>query len=303
MIFCVMNDESERREGLKALLRQVNRQATAIDARDWRQAQRVVERTPPDLLLIDWQSRWMKASDLKLFLRKHPKMAAAILADDAQSAAVAAFLQAGVLGVVPRDLAPRLIVRAFELVLLGGHYVPATALDPTLSAAPRYCPRRAEHLAAALTRRPHLDDIPPLSPRQHQIMRLVHLGNTNKVIARALGISEGTVKIHLSSVFRALGATNRAAAVAIYNGWQFRGLQALNRPAQPVREEPLIEGKTLPPELPVAAVGTVAPGHQADTASHWLVAAEPPVVYRTRACKQDPAAAQPETQDAEHEPD
>ena len=36
-----------------------------------------------------------------------------------------------------------------------------------------------------------------LSPRQQQIMRCVHMGNTNKVIAKTLGISEGTVKIHL----------------------------------------------------------------------------------------------------------
>ncbi|CAJ5307167.1 DNA-binding response regulator [Burkholderia pseudomallei] len=50
-------------------------------------------------------------------------------------------------------------------------------------------------------------------------MRFVHMGSTNKMIARTLGISEGTVKIHLASIFQQLGATNRAAAVAIYNGW------------------------------------------------------------------------------------
>ena len=50
-------------------------------------------------------------------------------------------------------------------------------------------------------------------------MRCVHMGSTNKMIARTLGISEGTVKIHLASIFQQLGAPNRAAAVAIYNGW------------------------------------------------------------------------------------
>jgi DNA-binding NarL/FixJ family response regulator len=276
MIFLCLNDQSERREGLKALLRQVNRHATTIDARDWRQAQRVVERTPPDLLLIDWQSQWMKVADLTLFLSKHPTLPAAVLADDARPSAVATFMQAGVLGVVPRDLAPKLIVRAFELVLLGGHYVPARALDLDVSVAPPYCPKRAEHVAGALTRKVHIEDLPPLSPRQHQIMRLVHLGSTNKVIARALGISEGTVKIHLSCVFRALGATNRAAAVAIYNGWQFNGLRALRRDTELAALEVPGADNDAAAE---AVVASIAPVQQADMAARWLMAAEPEAAY------------------------
>ncbi|CAB3720074.1 hypothetical protein LMG27174_04880 [Paraburkholderia rhynchosiae] len=47
------------------------------------------------------------------------------------------------------------------------------------------------------------------------------------MIARTLGISEGTVKIHLTSIFQQLGAPNRAAAVALYNGWLTNHLQVL----------------------------------------------------------------------------
>jgi hypothetical protein len=57
------------------------------------------------------------------------------------------------------------------------------------------------------------------------------MGSTNKTIARTLGISEGTVKIHLASIFAQLGAPNRAAAVAIYNGWQNGYLEVLRRGA------------------------------------------------------------------------
>lgn len=269
MIFCVLNEQPERREGLKALLRQVNRQATALDARDWRQAERVLARASPDLLVIDWQSPAMQSRDLTLFLRDHPRLPAAVLADDAAADAVTTFMHAGVLGVIPRDLAPRLIVRAFELVLLGGHYVPARALDIGLPKAPAYQPRHHEASAQALPRRPNLDGPSPLSPRQHQIMRLVHLGNTNKVIARALGISEGTVKIHLSSMFRLLGATNRAAAVAIYNGWQFQGLNVL-------RGTESLAVARVPEELD----RTPIPAHD-DATRPWLFAAEPGARYQT----------------------
>ncbi len=269
MIFCVMNEYAERREGLKALLRQVNRQATALDARDWRQAESILARTEPDLLVIDWHSPTMHSRDLSSFLRDHPNLPAAVLADDAAGAAVATFIHAGVLGVVPRDLAPRLIVRALELVLLGGHYIPARALDLDL---PDAAPYRARHAASvqSLPRRPNLDGPSPLSPRQRQIMRLVHLGNTNKVIARALGISEGTVKIHLASMFRMLGATNRAAAVAIYNGWQFDNLRVLNG------RDPAGAGNDPKPPAPSA------PDPAPDALRHWLFAAEADACYRTR---------------------
>ncbi len=60
-------------------------------------------------------------------------------------------------------------------------------------------------------------------------MRCVHMGSTNKMIARTLGISEGTVKIHLTSIFQQLGASNRAAAVALYNGWMSSHLQVLRK--------------------------------------------------------------------------
>jgi hypothetical protein len=55
----------------------------------------------------------------------------------------------------------------------------------------------------------------------------VYMGNTNKMIPRTLGISEGTVKIHLASIFQQLGAPNRAVAVAIYNGWLAAQLEVL----------------------------------------------------------------------------
>lgn len=58
--------------------------------------------------------------------------------------------------------------------------------------------------------------IPPttkelLSPRQRQIFELVVVGQSNKEIARTLGVSECTVKIHITKLFKKLGARNRSA--------------------------------------------------------------------------------------------
>lgn len=243
MRFSVFNSDAERREGLKALLRQVDRQAGFGEAQDWPQAERMLRRLQPDLLLIDWED-WMSPLDARALLAKHPGLPVAVLVDDISPAYVRSFVEKGVLGVIPRSTDPRVIVRALEMVLLGVHYIPADALSLNASAASAASNRRVRPLAdphardlVAPTKRPSLTG--GLSPRQEQIMRCVHMGSTNKMIARALGISEGTVKIHLATIFQQLGAPNRAAAVAIYNGWLTAQLEVLrggqNRIPRPAR--------------------------------------------------------------------
>jgi DNA-binding CsgD family transcriptional regulator len=137
-------------------------------------------------------------------------------------------MDAGVHGVIPRTTNPLLIVRLLELVLAGGHYAPFSSdssdgVRSAVQAVPAVAPPR--DLTADPPRRKRFTGA--LSPRQEQIMRCVHMGSTNKMIARTLGISEGTVKIHLASIFQQLGAPNRAAAVAIYNGWLTPQLEVL----------------------------------------------------------------------------
>lgn len=54
-----------------------------------------------------------------------------------------------------------------------------------------------------------------LSPRERQILGLLCEGLPNKLICRELGISEGTVKVHLGKIFRALGVSSRLQAVLV----------------------------------------------------------------------------------------
>jgi DNA-binding CsgD family transcriptional regulator len=168
---------------------------------------------------------------------------------------------------VPRNLDPTLIVRALEIVLLGGHYVPARALVPALE--PVFVPRRD---AEPKEFRKGSKRFNTLSLRQQQIMRCVHMGSTNKIIAKTLGISEGTVKIHLGSIFQQLGAPNRAAAVAIYNGWQNGYLEVLKREADASPRPALGDAGPLP--LRATALLTYAPLPEIE--EHLLpMAAEP----------------------------
>lgn len=227
MRFAVLSSEAERRDGLKALLRQIDRQARFCEARDWAHASRAMRPVPPELLVVDWQDP-MRACAVRALLAEYPRLRIAAFVDGIVPGRVRTLVGAGIHGIIPRATNPLLIVRLLELVLAGGLYAPFLTETETHNALPAALPTR-ERLPDT-PRRKRL--MPALSPRQEQIMRCVHMGSTNKMIARTLGISEGTVKIHLASIFQQLGAPNRAAAVAIYNGWLTPQLEVLRANGQ-----------------------------------------------------------------------
>lgn len=238
MRFAVFNPDAERREGIKALLRQIDLRARFNDAPDWRAAERAMQRFSPNLLVVDWH-RGIRPGELRNFANRHRTLPIAVLVDNVQSQPYAeGLLNEGARGIIGRSTEAVIIVKLLELILIGGSHLPADVLCKPWPSPLQSLPRQTKAGAAARKRRP----IVHLSPRQEQILRCVHMGSTNKMIARALGISEGTVKIHLTSIFQQLGAPNRAAAVAIYNGLLSGQLEVLRtegeRAAKPVHGAP-----------------------------------------------------------------
>ncbi|KVD50467.1 helix-turn-helix transcriptional regulator [Burkholderia sp. MSMB1072] len=277
MRFLVLNSDAERRDGLKTLLRQIDRHASINDAPDGFQARRLLRTQRFDLVAIDWLDVG-RLSELQALGNACSPTPVAVLVDDISPDAIQRFFNYGVAGVIPHSTRPHLIVRALEIVLLGGYYIPPIALSllPSTATATARHDAHFQTLAGSLPRRPPSG---LLSPRQAQIMRFVHMGSTNKMIARTLGISEGTVKIHLASIFQQLGAANRAAAVAIYNGWLSPHLEVLlanrNRARKPAVGEhgpaPLrTQRHDHPYPLPIANTGT----------QDLPLAAEPPARFR-----------------------
>ena len=101
-------------------------------------------------------------------------------------------LEAGAMGFIPKTSPSDVLLNALRLVFSGSIYVPQEAL------AGRDVPTRIG---------------PDLTPRQTEVMQMLLLGLSNKRICRQLGISENTVKVHMTAVLRALGAENRTQAV------------------------------------------------------------------------------------------
>lgn len=132
-----------------------------------------------------------------------PAMRIAAFAEHAEPREILAVLSAGALGFVPKDIGiGKDLLGALRTVAAGEIFVPASIVSPVEE-------RRAGEP-------PSVDGkaLASLTARQRQVIRLLSQGHANKVIARELGISPSTVKVHVHAAFRALGVHSRLAAVA-----------------------------------------------------------------------------------------
>jgi DNA-binding NarL/FixJ family response regulator len=148
--------------------------------------------------------------------RRHPSVPVIVLSGYEDPALMRGALERGVLGFIPKAYSPEVMLSAVRLVLAGGVYVPPmmlSALPPGVVAASAEQPasgaaRSASGGSATLE---SLRSV--LTERQVEVLQLLSHGKPNKLIGRSLGISEGTVKIHLAAIFRALNVRNRTEAV------------------------------------------------------------------------------------------
>ena len=149
--------------------------------------------------------------------RRHPAVPLIVLSGTEDPAVMRSALECGVLGFIPKAYSPEVMLSAVRLVLAGGVYVPPmmlSALPPGIvagvaGAAAGDAP--AARAGSAPHSLEHLRNV--LTERQVEVLQLLSQGKPNKLIGRALGISEGTVKIHLAAIFRALNVRNRTEAV------------------------------------------------------------------------------------------
>lgn len=125
-------------------------------------------------------------------------------------------LEVGVHGYVPKGLGIDELADAIRAILNGAVYVPESLSNPP-------APKAAGPL----------DEVGPrLTPRQRDVLELLVEGKSNKEIARNLDLGEGTVKIHMAALFRALGVRNRSSAAVL-------GARLLGSPQDQLGQSPV----------------------------------------------------------------
>lgn len=140
-----------------------------------------------------------------------------LTAYDDMAQKVLAFLS-GAWGYCTKDIQPIELVERIRAVLRGYYFFSDEIL----------CPKELHHWLVVQTngedeaeKYENLAQISPLSPREMEVLSLLTSGQSNKEIARQMGISHQTVKNHLASLFRKLGVDDRTQAVlyALKMGW------------------------------------------------------------------------------------
>ena len=194
MKILLVDDHKLVRAGLVLVLKQMEEGVDLIEAGTGREAIEVAEATPDiDLVLMDLdlpEGSGLEA--LTAINAKNPKLPVVILSAMEDQTMVSRAMELGARGFIPKSATGEVMLNSLRLVLSGGVCLP-----------PGYgeVPRGEANM-----------EIPNLTQRQLEVLRLMAQGNSNKEIARVLGISENTVRVHISAIISAMDATNRTEA-------------------------------------------------------------------------------------------
>lgn len=160
-----------------------------------------------DLLLLDLHLPEASGFTLLSELRElFPSVPVVVLSGFDRREDVLQALDLGAMGFIPKRSASQIMLQALRLIVSGGIYVPPEVfMQRDMSTTDT--PQRREG------ERPLRPRDLGLTSRQAQVLALVLHGKSNKVICRELGLAEGTVKIHVAAILRALKVSSRTQAV------------------------------------------------------------------------------------------
>jgi len=192
------------RDGLRLQLQEFDPSLEIIDAADFPGMFASIDAHGPfDLVLVDLGMPGMDWEDaLRILAADHPSWPLVVVSATDDRATILRTLDLGVAGFIPKTSSGDVMISALRLVLSGGVYLPKEVLRGM-----------ADGAVATGSASSEIEEAPSLSPRQTEILLLIAEGNSNKQIAATLGLSDGTIKTHVSSILRTLNARNRTQAI------------------------------------------------------------------------------------------
>jgi len=196
----LVDDHPMMRRGIRQLIEIQEGLEVIGEAGSGEEALALVAGHEPDMIVMDVNMKGMDGIQTVTALRERGVTACILMltVSDHEEDVIAA-LRAGADGYLLKDVEPEELVRALVAAERG-----QTIIAPQLTRI----------LAQALRDERRLEDgeTPELTPRELEILRLIAAGSANKLIARELGISEATVKVHVKNLLKKLGFRSRVEA-------------------------------------------------------------------------------------------
>ena len=201
----IIDDHRLFREGLQSLLQRRNIDVVAAVG-DGNEGIKLAKELGPNVILLDMRMPIIDGISVLIQLRKRDlTMPIVILTTSSNEQDLLEALKNGANGYLLKDMEPDALVTALRDIN-GGKTVVATHLTSVLV---RFIQGDTK---ATETQGPFSE----LTPRENEILKLIADGQGNKLIARNLGISDGTVKLHVKAVLRKLELHSRVEAAVMY---------------------------------------------------------------------------------------
>ena len=204
MNILVSDDHALVRQGLIAILRQMDRTSHIREAANAGDVMRVIDTEPPvDMILLDLFMPGANGFDLLLAVgNRRPDTPVVILSASEDPGHMRKALDFGAMGYIPKSATPEVMSSALRLIMVGGVYVPPNLLTSTVN----------PHASPEWEQSDRTCEVDGLTERQREVLVLLTEGKSNKEIARELDLSPNTVKIHVRDVLKTLGVNNRTKA-------------------------------------------------------------------------------------------
>src|SRR5690625_2191441 len=214
----LIDDHKLFREGVKRILSFEPSFQVVADADDGIDANEIVRKYRPDIVLMDINMPEMNGIEAtKELLSNYPDVKVIILSIHDDENYVSHALQTGAQGYLLKEVDTESLMEAIKVVADGGSYLHPKVTHNLVQEYRRLVEQKGNVAGAIEHRKPlHL-----LTNRECQVLQLLSEGQSNRTISETLVISEKTVKNHVSNILQKMNVNDRTQAVvmAIRNGW------------------------------------------------------------------------------------
>ena len=200
---CLIDDQTLVRQGIRSLLELVDDIEVVAEAADGVDGLQVIKSFKPDVVLLDVRMPRKSGLDVLAALKKVEALPPTIfLTTFDDQAVVLEGIRRGAKGYLLKDVTLDQLVGAIRTLAAGG-----TLIQPAIT----------EHLvksANQITNEfPSLEPADPLTARELEVLRMITGGHSNREIAEAFHVTEGTIKNHVSNILSKMGVRDRTRAV------------------------------------------------------------------------------------------